>query len=291
MATFNEFVQFISDDPIMLGLCIAVVVLIIVFFIVLCMGNGKSEELEEKKVEENTTQLLATDVNDEPLRSTQQLNLSNELKEVGINLAPKQVEPYEGIVDLTEKEVPISIDEAINLKTTRENEQKDTVQIPVVEETPVAPVEIPIAPIKVNTEPEIPVIPAVEPVMPQPAPAPVVEPTVMQTASEGMPTQHFSSVYLNEGETLPVDNSNIFDKTDIIRHIPVMEDPIPVAVPETPVPVATVAPTTIESAFVQEEPKVEPVEENMDDIELPKLNTNSETSVLNTLSGEWFNIN
>jgi len=72
--TFNAFVKFISDDPIMLGLCIAIIVLVIAFIIVLILGR-KKETKDERKLE-NTSELLKTEINLDTLKSTQEYSVS-----------------------------------------------------------------------------------------------------------------------------------------------------------------------------------------------------------------------
>lgn len=284
--TFNEFVKFISDDPLMLGLCIAVIILIFIFIIVLCFGGKKKKKVEEtSNVEENTTQLLAADLNEEPLRSTQEFNLSKIQEEQKSLEKTINVPDVESINEtLVEKEAPISIDEAMNLKSSREeNEVKDTIEIPVVNDTSSVELEIPSTPIipeiqAVDTTPEIaPIIPEVNS---------EVEEIELPSMTREIPkvevtsaTQPFSSVYVNSGDELPKVNDD-FSKTDIIKHVPVMEDA------ELPEPVMDNAPV-IEIPVV--EPKVETVN-SFDDLDLPKLNNDEETSVLSTLTGESFNI-
>lgn len=268
---FNSFVKFISEDPLMLGLCIAIVVLIVVFIIVLCTG-GKKKSVKEEPVEENTTQLLASDINDEPLKSTQEFNMSSLREEQEKLESTINVPNVDAITDdMTEKEAPISLEEAIHLRNTREeNDIKDTIKIPVVSETPSTPVDIP------AETPTIPEIPSIDDDM---SDLTIPEEKVEEISDIELPTmaneaiketgasQPFSSVYLNSNREMPKVEED-FSKTEIIRHIPVMESP---------------SPSVIEPAF--SEPS-----EDLDDIDLPKLNTDTENSVLSSLTGETFDI-
>lgn len=108
--TFNKFVAFISDDPIMLGLCIAIIVLVILFIVVLCLGNNKKEVKVEKKVD-NTTELLKTEINMDALKSTQEYNLSEIQKDqtTETQVADGQIEP-------SVMEVPVTTEEPVALE-------------------------------------------------------------------------------------------------------------------------------------------------------------------------------
>ena len=275
--TFNDFVNFISDDPLMLGLCIAVIVLIVIFIIVLCSGGKKKAKKEENKEIENTTQLLAADLNDEPLKSTQEYTLNlkeEENREFEKTINVPDVETLRD--DIVEKEAPISIDEAMNLKTSREEDEiKDTIQIPVVEETPAMKVEIPTESILPTIEPmdsedfADAILEANEVELPTMA---TIEMPKVETPSEvASSTQPFSSVYVNSNDELPKMDTESFSKTEIIRHIPVMEETVAKEEPVTPI---------VE----------EPANSTIDDVDLPKLNSSDDTSVLKTLTGESFNI-
>lgn len=128
--TFSSFVKFISDDPIMLGLCIAIIFLVILFLIVLLAG--KKKEKPESKDIDNTAELLKTEVNLEALESTKQYS-SNELK---------AFEPV--------KETPVEPE--IKMPDPQEQTQKeDAIKIPV--EMPTSP-----TPLEANA----PILPSVE---------------------------------------------------------------------------------------------------------------------------------
>lgn len=61
--TIGAFFQFIMDDPIMMGLCIAILVLIVLFILVLFLGK-KSDAKEKKEIEATKEDsLLKTEVN------------------------------------------------------------------------------------------------------------------------------------------------------------------------------------------------------------------------------------
>lgn len=273
--TLKEFVQFISDDPLMLGLCCAIVFLIIVFILVLLFGGRKKKKEEEIEVFDNTGELLKTDVNDEPLRSTQELNLNtnNVVAETpSVPVIPKvektqKIPSVDAISDLENSKVaPITLDEALELKNKREeNIEKDTIKIPVIEESAPMPVETPVMPV----QPSEPVIPELDNLV-IPEPEVKVETPIVPASTPVEPSpQPFSSVYVNSSDELPKPDDD-FSKTAIIKHIPDMSAPVSEVKQEVPIPVNT--------------------SDDLDDIELPKLNTKDETSVLNTLTGEKFDI-
>lgn len=296
--TFNEFVSFITDDPLMLGLCIAVVVLIVLFILVLALGAGKKgkAKAEAEAKLDNTKELLKSDIKEEPLKSTQEFNLENLAKQEATNLDKTinvpNVESVEE--DIMEKEAPINIDEAMILKNARQTDlEKDTIPVPIVNPTmPVAP-EVKAEPVipampEMKTEPSIPDVSVfasapetpVAPIIPEAPVAPempevttvmdAVEPEapVLNEMDDELPTmvqpkvgdetRQFSSVYVNaNAETaIPKPNED-FSKTEIIRHMPTMEEPV--------------------------------FNENIDD-DLPRLNNDTNTSVIGTLTGESFNI-
>lgn len=270
--TFKEFVKFISDDPLMLGLCCAIVVLVILFILVLCFGGKKKKTNEEASID-NTASLLKPEAGEEVLRSTQQISLS------AIN--DNMVSPVEEETPVPSVEAPLP---AYNSDTFEPVMPKvETVTEPAF----VAPDPLPKEPVMPQVTPvpfemstpvamDIPK-PAMEPVMPE---APVVnvntfEPVVsepinytepiipdmpMPSVEPVMGTQPFSSVYAPGTQTM-----------ESVQEIPVSPQQYVNPVVEEPVM-----------------PEVLPVEE---DIDLPKLSTNQDTSVLGTLTGESFNIN
>ena len=275
--TFNEFVEFISEDPLMMGLCIAIVVLVIIFILVLCLGRKKKPVQE--KVENNTQEILDNSSKEEPLKSTQEYNLNSiqnasNTQTVSENMtAPSEpvldktinVPNVEAVTDdLMEKEAPINIEEAMNLKNSRENnETKDTIEVPVVNNTSSEKVEIPTPTMQVNSNvSNEPIIPEVSNTVVDDELPTMINPVVKEEPVSER-TQPFSSVYVNQNDELPKNNYEDFSKTEIIRHTPVMESA---------------------ESKVNEEAKPQ-------DIDLPKLNNDSNTSVLNSLSGESFDIN
>lgn len=108
--TFNKFVAFISDDPIMLGLCIAIIVLVILFIVVLCLGNNKKEVKVEKPVD-NTTELLKTEINMDALKSTQEYNLSETKRE-----QETETPVVENSIEPPVMEVPVTTEEPVALE-------------------------------------------------------------------------------------------------------------------------------------------------------------------------------
>lgn len=158
--TISEFTNFISNDPLMLALCIAIVVLIIVFILVLILGKKKDDDEE---LTENTTTLLQSDINDANLKSTQEFETVNEAAETLVTSTKKipVVTPPEE--DATDKEAPINIDAALKLKEEREKENPTEV-VPTIP-APEMPVSEPI-----TVAPEA---PASEPASASEEPAPV----------------------------------------------------------------------------------------------------------------------
>ncbi len=339
--TFNAFVKFISDDPIMLGLCIAIIILVIAFILVLILGRKKDDTNDDKH--ENTQELLKTEVNLDTLKSTQEYSLSElQNKE---NLSEQEVAPVSDPLTTMEEPVPITNTAPVEPEpipvveeTPVETFPQPEVQTPVVEE-PTPAIEVPVTteaptalevpvmdtPAPTPTETPASTIPTFdsikiepEPIMsvnPEPItnsdvnifdvkeePIPVVpldESTVKPiiessvnpldetTKIEEMGTnvsetkepvkeevelpiitgpipkveEPFSSVYTKGEEELPNVNTEEFSRTAIIRHIPVMET------------------------------KKEVDDTDLDDLDLPKLNTNTtNNSALGSLEGETFNI-
>lgn len=132
--TFSAFVKFISDDPIMLGLCIAIIVLVILFIAVLVIGKKREDKERER---ENTAELLKTEVNLEALESTQQYSLDElqGLKE------PKLEEPKEKIpISAIENKAPTE-DKFEELIPQTINEEP-AIEIPIEVNENVKPLEI-----------------------------------------------------------------------------------------------------------------------------------------------------
>ena len=264
--TFSEFTNFISNDPLMLVLCIAIVVLIIVFILVLFLG--KKPKKEEQNLD-NTQALLKSDIENKELKSTQEFAAITEEAEQA--LANTKKIPVIGELSQAEeeKEAPININEALELKEKREREQNEpTIKIPpvgapevnippaepaivspipeapVVPEAPVIP-EAPIAPVipEVPVAPEPPVIPEA-PVVPEVplAPEPPAEPVA--PAPDSLESK------------LDDTTMNIFD----VPTPPVPEAPVVPEVPLAPEPPA--APAEPAPAVPEENPFGNLVEQN-----------------------------
>lgn len=112
--TFKAFIAFISEDPIMLGLCIAIVVLIIMFILVLVLGKKKDKKPEA--VENTNEELLKTEINMEALKSTSEFKLD----ELG-QTSPEKTEENAPVVE----EIPVTTEEPI--KVEFEDKVEDTV--------------------------------------------------------------------------------------------------------------------------------------------------------------------
>lgn len=231
METIDKLIKFITEDPIMLGLCLAIVVLIIAFILVLIFG-GKKEKKKEKIIEEsidNTRELLKPII-EEPLRSTQELNLNldaNKEPEIAENQSLENIQLLDEAP--MEENIPITVNDAIELKNQREQEElKDTIEIPVIYNSDPTPVEIP---------------------------------------------------NMQESEDKPVEEEPIVQ-------IPKIEQPLsPIyTTPETKPEMENTVTTTVDSDQI-------PIEQAADDLDLPKLKKEPESSIFDTLSGESFNIN
>lgn len=132
--TFNAFVKFISDDPIMLGLCIAIVVLVILFIIVLFIGkkSDKKDEIE-KKIDEFKDDSKEINIED----FTGPVTVINEDNEAITNEPEPTIETVETPILAKEEtkineEVPSPVLEGT--KTTLE----EVKEIPVTIEEPIA---------------------------------------------------------------------------------------------------------------------------------------------------------
>ena len=154
--TIKEFLLFISDNPLMLGLCIAIAVLFVILIIVLFAGGKKNKTENEEKLE-NTSQLFTATIESQNLQSVSELNKTiaptdkstqniqnqNQVE----NLQPEGENLEETLeMDYNEEEAPINIDEALNLKKERE-------LVPNIENTSITPkqsVETDIIPIPVE---------------------------------------------------------------------------------------------------------------------------------------------
>lgn len=319
--TFNAFVKFISDDPIMLGLCIAIIVLIILFVVVLFIGKRS-----DKKEESESNDLLKTEISMEPLKDTEQFVLDevgteDQTQEIANANVDKAIEesdhslteampvlediPAPSLEDI--KEVPVTIEEPVPLEfdvdienaPKLESDKGEVIESPIHTpsfedykiETPV-PVEAGISQVEdqqMSIEPlheentpliiESSVTPVEENIFDVKEPivnikneeteiqAEDIEMPIMKTEEE----EEVPSVYEDILAELPEIKIDAFDKTAILKTIPNM--------------------TPIEE--IKEEPQKnekEEEKESFDDIDLPKLNTNNTSSVLNSIKGESFDI-
>lgn len=281
--TFKAFVKFISDDPIMLGLCIAIIVLVILFFIVLFIGRKK--ETEEDTIEENTSELLKTEVNLDALKSTQEYNVSelkNAHQEKAIEIPVTTEIPTEVEVPMVEPQVPLldSLGETSPKVPTVENNipneavnnynenfkedrilynKEETILKNFTEKEEVQKEDSYQADHAIDFESELKDVLAGAN---ENASSVTLERTNTSNVVQDVP---FSSVYVNPNDELPEIKVDDFSKTAIIRHIPKMEE-------------------------AEAETAVETKEENLDDLDLPKLNSDTTSTVLSSIKGETFNI-
>lgn len=113
--TFNAFIAFISEDPIMLGLCIAILVLIIMFILILVIGK-KRDNKEEIADKSDNNELLKTEINMDALRSTHEYKIE-ELNPDLPTLEPKE-EPTKAS---DTKEIPVTTEEPTKVEINDEN--------------------------------------------------------------------------------------------------------------------------------------------------------------------------
>ncbi len=130
--TLNKFLSLIVGDPIMLGLCIAILILVILFIIVLCTGRKpKSENLSSDKGEDKET--FKTEINLEPIKDIATIDLVKEE-----NAPETSSEQKRDVV-----EVPVTFEEPVALEipkrdTVLEDKFEVSDEVPVIEEVPVA---------------------------------------------------------------------------------------------------------------------------------------------------------
>lgn len=110
--TISAFFQFIMDDPIMLGLCLAIGVLVILFIIVLLLGKKADKEEAMKDKEE---ELLKTQVDLKVMEENDNNSMAPLYEEVKIEAAPEAVE------------VPVVTDNAVSLEVPSEKVEEFTI--------------------------------------------------------------------------------------------------------------------------------------------------------------------
>ena len=152
--TIKEFFIFISDNPLMLGLCIAIVLLFLILIIVLFAGGKRNKK--EKDVLENTSELFTTTIDNQKLKST------NELKTVDENITfSEEDNNLEEDLEFNEEDAPININEALNLKKEREAipsiENTSTATFAKFDKTEVVPIPVelnknPVKKLEINME-------------------------------------------------------------------------------------------------------------------------------------------
>ncbi len=137
--TFNAFVKFISDDPIMLGLCLAIVVLVILFIVVLFIGK-KSDKKEELKNDENL-ETFTNDFKDANIEDfTGPVTIINETTTPTVEepIEPKVEESIKEVLEVPESNV--IEDEEVMLPTLEgtSTSLEEVQEIPVTLEEPIA---------------------------------------------------------------------------------------------------------------------------------------------------------
>lgn len=115
--TFNAFIAFISEDSIMLGLCIAILILIIMFILVLILGKKKDSTKDVSN--RDNEELLKTEINMEALKSTSEYKIDelNGEKNVVIKDESKEEEPPVSVVESTDvEEIPVTTEEPVKVE-------------------------------------------------------------------------------------------------------------------------------------------------------------------------------
>ncbi len=283
--TISAFFQFVIEDPIMLGLVIAIVVLIILFIVVLSLGKKVDKTLKDKETDEK---LMKTEVDLSVLSEMDETKPSGQANSVQDVVTPpaEDVTPVPVTVETapTKVEIP-SVQEPIETFT---EPKVDTfamessvpsfddfrIEVPTEEEMKEITGELNIFD-QLNTpkESEVPVIPEVKPVTPSmdeqlanltveetPIEPQSFEPqpeVVMPIANEEPKVEDVASVV--EPEPIAKAESSDFDMSDYIF------EPIP---------------DIVESA-------VNPVDEENSDVEVPKVEiAASEPQVENAIHEE-----
>lgn len=206
--TIKEFTDFISNDPLMMALCVAIIFLIIVFILVLVIGNKKDKKKKKNEELNNTESLLKIDKNNEALKSTQEFSAITREAEKELAKTKELVTVDSASADLAEKNAPINIDEALKLKESRENSEKGpTIKIPIVNLTE----EIH------NEQKETPV--SIPPAQKQ---VEKTSPTIVNNDEEKRPPLSAVGV---QGKEMPKINQDL-SQTQIIKHISKSEEKI-----------------------------------------------------------------
>lgn len=198
--TIKEFTDFISNDPLMMALCVAILFLIIVFILVLIIGNKKDKKKKKNNQLDNTESLLKVNTNNEALKSTQEFSAIT--REAEKELAKtKELPTVEAAAeDLAEQNAPINIDEALKLKESREiSEKGPTIKIPVTDLTEEISKEANEAPLSVP--------PVMEPIK--------EDVPTLNTDSEAKPPLSAVGV---QGKEMPKLSQDL-SQTQIIRHV------------------------------------------------------------------------
>ena len=152
--TIKEFFMFISDNPLMLALCGAIVLLFIILLIVLFAGGKKEKPKKDVKLE-NTSELFTAPIDNENLKNTKETNVQT-VQNVSTlsSVEKKPTQPIEEnninleeTLDLeyNEEEAPININDALNLKKEREivpNIENTTSTPKQLDETDIIPIPV-----------------------------------------------------------------------------------------------------------------------------------------------------
>ncbi len=283
--TLSAFVQFISDDPIMLGLCIAIIILIIAFILVLLLGGKKETSNDEKQ--DNTQKLLKTEVNLDTLKSTQEYNLSEIQNNSAVDNLTVAEEPV-----VEEPPIPKVGASPVN-PVLKSSEPDVAMEIPVASNTPVS-LEIPV----IDT-PQASSLSSIqpEPVLPA-SPKPIMDnnidaSTIRSDYKESVPPLEYPKPII-ESKVSPLDKTTKLETNNPSEvELPIITGPVPLVDTKeqySSINTEEFSRSTIIRHLPVEETK-ETSDTNLDDIDLPKLNTSSiNNNAFSTLEKETFNI-
>lgn len=303
----SAFFQFVLDDPVMLCLCIAIIVLIILYIMVLVIGKkaDKKEKIENKKEEEllktevNLSVLDETTPKEEPVVSedarqeeavpipvvieeqpsslevleeveetpvieSEPVTVNNDNRE-DISIAMPSFDDYKiEFPAEEEKKIPEEINIFNNLE---ENVPNNPIEVEKVEEAPIVNEPLGFDPNDYVFEPNSEIIlSTVNPI--EEVSEKTSEPVKLATEEVKPQEESLSDVYGYDDSELPSVNVEDFNRTALIRHIPMLDSKIYDKIKEN-----------------------DKEQDELADVDLPKLsNANSGLPMFNDLKGESFNI-
>ena len=226
--TIKEFILFVTNNPLMLGLCIAIVVLFIILIIVLFSGrkttkvieektdtntSGTKDNLEQPLVEQTSLEsdMTSPEIKAPEVNSFTANNIQSTFDEIN-----KENAEAEGPALFTEEEAPINISEALNLKDKINSENSGVDEL-ADKTIPTAAIPIPVELKKASVTEEKVEFPKPEhqPISPV-SPATPVVPPVSQDITEDKANNDFDSLIkeINTMKTGPINVQDIEGSTE-----------------------------------------------------------------------------